>query len=158
MNLNPCISDSKVYCVLCLADFNKMDVWGTEGINRGVKKVHMWDKWSDIIGKFLFYLWFCLWFTFALKNKEKYILTGKIDFKSDFKFLSYFATVLLLSNLQLVLDRGERRRRWTWVESWLFNKILSLMEWSMVWKLVLHLLDHKSEWAMLSWQKPVAMC
>ena len=44
MNLNPCIYDSKVYCVLCLADFNKMDVWGTEGINRGVEKVHTWDK------------------------------------------------------------------------------------------------------------------
>ena len=41
------------------------------------------------------------------------------ELKSDFKFLSYFATVLLLSNLQLVLDQGERRGSWTWVESWL---------------------------------------
>ena len=98
VNLNPCTSDSKAYCVLCCVDLDKIDVWGTEGINRGVKKVHMWDKWSDISGKFLFYLWFCLWFVFALKNKETYILTGKIDFKSDCKFLSYLATVFLMSN------------------------------------------------------------
>ena len=58
VNLNPCTSDSKAYCVLCCVDLDKMDVWGTEGINRGVKKVHMWGKWSDISGKSLFYLWF----------------------------------------------------------------------------------------------------